>query len=351
VKSDEAVAQQRIAPVRAWRAAHYLAVVGFVFLFWQGWSIVSWLADGGPQQVTKFRDRGDASWVAARVYEGLAIAAALGVGWYVVRKALRERRLTVDAKICIAGALTIWLDPLLNMLLPVWTYSSNFVNVSTWCPHTPFVVNPDCGRIPEPILFVGLVTTFGVLLFAMILCAFMRWLRRRRPDLSSASIVGLAFLVGMAVDLVFEIPPFKLGLWAFPGAPDWLSIFGNPTKYPLIEVFMGSLMFTGIAAVRFFTDDRGDTIAERGLGGRAGWRRGVVSLLGWVAISNSLFMAGNIGDMMMGFYADPYHETKMESHIRNDMCGTGTRYGACPGSPDFRMPVRTLPGPKPFTAE
>ncbi|MGH9035566.1 MAG: spirocyclase AveC family protein [Acidimicrobiia bacterium] len=336
---------------RVFSVAKVLAAVGVVFLAWQAWTLVAWLADG-PQAVTQFRDPDHYSWKAARVYEGLAAVMAVGVLTYLVRSCRREGRLTLDAKICIGGAASLWLDPLANGVAPIFFYNSNWVNLATWAGHTPFVINPDAGRMAHPVLFLGLVYTFGLLVFAMIINAMMRAMRRRWPGLSTARMFGLAALGGIAVDIAFEVPMYLLRLWAYPGAPDELAIFGGrAVKFPLIEILGAAMIFMSVALLRWNRDDRGRALVERGLGPMSPRRAGWVSVLAVIGLFNTLFLVGDSAEMVVGFYSDPYHPG-MPAHLVNDLCDApgveGTRYGPCPGSPGFRLPVRDMPGPKPY---
>jgi len=54
---------------------------------------------------------------------------------------------------------------------------------------------------------------------------------------------------------------------------------------------------------------------------------------------------------LFAFKAAPYPK-EFPRELVNDMCDvgqtTGTRYGPCPGTPGFRMPV-SLPGPAPLS--
>src|SRR6266567_3353775 len=104
---------------RHFRPVHYLAALGLLFLFWQGWTYTAWLADH-PHQITQFRDRNSASWYAARAYEVLFTLVAIVVLVYLVRLCRRERRLAFDAKLAIALAACIWTDPGVNFIQPTW---------------------------------------------------------------------------------------------------------------------------------------------------------------------------------------------------------------------------------------
>jgi hypothetical protein len=326
-----------------WKLAQYLAVVGVVFLVWQAWTIVAWLKDTGLHQITRYRDRTSASWYAARCYEGLAIVMAIAVAAYVIRGILRQRRLTFDAMFCIGGALVYWLDPGSNLAQPLFMYSSNWVNVQNWCGHMPFVVNPDCGRLPEPILFDGLLYTFGLLLFVMVLNALMRKARQRWPDISVARLVGFVFVLGMLADVALETPMYLLRLWSFPGAPDSGSVFaGSGRKYPWIEVVVAGGTFALLACVRYFRDDKGRSVVERGSDHLATRVRSILSVLALVGLLNSVWLFGGVVEAIVGLYSSPYRA--MPAHIVNGMCDapgiTGTRYGPCPGSPGYRIPIR-----------
>ncbi len=345
----------RTATLRAgekptWGVAHFLAVVGFVFVFWQGWTWVSWLA-AGPHSITQFRDTNSASWYGARVFEGVAVVISIAVLTFVVRRCRREHRLTWDAKLIIAGAATMWLDSFTNVLAPLFMYSSNWVNLNTPAGSMPLAVNPDIGRLPWPILYLGLIYTFGLLAFAMVMTWAMRAFRRRWPALSVAKLIGLVFLLGVVVDIAMEIPMYRLRLWAYPGSPDFLALWSKDgMKLPLlVEVLPAGVAFATMGALRYFRDDMGRGVTERGLERHHPLTRSVISILALIAIMNGVWFVATSVQAAVGNFSGRYE--KMPAHIVNDMCNapgiTGTRYGPCPGSPGFKAPIRTLPGPKP----
>ena len=305
----------------------------------------AWLA-AGPHQVRRFRDHDSASWYAARFFEVLIVVVSIAMLVHVVRQCRRERRLTFDAMLCLAGAAAYWIDPIDNWLQPLFMYSSNWVNLSNWSGHVPLVQNPDAGRMPEPVLFIGLCYAFGFPLFLIAINAGMRAARRRRPALTAPQLVALTMLGGAAVDVAFELPMFMLRLWAYPGSPD-IGIFPHgATKFPLVEIVVAGLVFGGLAALRFFRDDRGRTVLERGAAGVPARWRSAVSVLALVAVTNGAFLAAGIAEMAVGLYAAPYKP--QPAHLVNGLCGPGTRYGACPGSPGYRLPLRgDLSGPNP----
>jgi hypothetical protein len=332
---------------RSWRLQHYLACLGIVFLIWETWTLVAWLADG-PRQITEFRDRSSASWYAARFYEALAVVLAIGVGASVIRGCRRAGKLTFDALFVIAAALTYWQDPMMNFFSPIFMYNSNWINLSNWTGHIPFWINPDAGRMPEPVLAIGLFYTFGVLFFVRIINLAMTRAHRRWPELSTAQLVVGGMLLMMILDIALELPAIALRMWSYPGLPNALSIFGDSsTKLPLVEVVAFGVVIGGFAALRYCKNDRGETIIERGSQRATPSRsRHVVTLLALVGFMNGGILLLNGSLAFFGLYATQYKP--LPAYIVNDMCGPETRYGPCPGDPGYRMPLRgSLSGPKP----
>jgi len=151
------------------------------------------------------------------------------------------------------------------------------------------------------------------------------------------------------LDMALEIPPIAPHLWSYPGLPNALSIFGySSAKLPLPEVVAFGVVIGGFAAVRFAKNDRGETILERGAHSTMPERRRrAVTLLALVGLMNAGILLLNGGLAFFGLYATKYNP--LPASVVNGMCGAGTRYGACPGDPGYRMPLRgSLPGPKPY---
>lgn len=337
-------------PHRASRSAlgpwgSVFAAVGLASVGYGTWTMIAWLADG-PPSADRFRNSHEASWYAAHTLEVVVVALSLVVCGVVVRRCVRERRLTFDAQFCVAGAFTMWMDPTQNFFMPVHVYSVNFVNLRSWCGHFPGVVNPDCGRKAEPILLQVFMYTFLILAVAMVLNAVTARWRAKRPSTSPATVFLVTVIGAAAIELLLEPLLVAWDVWGYPASPGWMSLLGNRHRLPLPEVLTGIVLWSAVALLRDCRDDRGRTIVERVPDGWSVRRRLVfrqLGLCGVLAVAVGVNIAGTVPP---AFYSSPF--PAMPASLINGLCDApgvhGSRYGPCPGSPGFRMPVRTLPG-------
>jgi Spirocyclase AveC-like len=330
------------APRRSFNAVCALAVLGAIDVAYALWTWGAWLLDG-PEPITAFRDTHSATLWVARGYELAMVCAALTILFVVVRGCIRQRRMTYDACIVIAGFFTLFWDPMVNWMQPNFFYSSQWINVNTWTGYAPFVVNPTASQMPQPIVFIGLIYPFGLLAFAMVLNAGMAAVRRYWPNVSSARLVAVTYIGALVVCLALEAPMFLMNLWGLPGAPSEFALFDNDHRFAWAEYITTTIVFTTIASVRFFKNDKGQTIAERNLEGLTTGGRALVSTLATIALFAMSMWVLLLIQLPAGLHASPYPEG-YPTHMINNLCdvqpGMHTEYGPCPGSPGFRMPVR-----------
>lgn len=342
-------ARDRAAQHR-WGVAHYLALIGAPILFVQIWTTIAWLPDA--HQVTQFKTPYSVDWWAARFFEVLGIVAFVVVTVIVTRQCLRQRRLTFDAILLLCGMTAWWSDHGINVFGPVMLYSSNWVNVTTPLGHAPGMVDPDIGRLPDPVLFTIPLESAGAVLGAWLICWIAGRIRQRRPDTSTAKLLLILFGVGLALDLALEVPFVALGLWTYT-APSWMSLnFASGLRFPVAEWLGGGFWFLCFGMLRLFKNDRGETLVERGLDYLPRWRRTAITMLAtYFCVQFVNWGPSAWVDVAYLPYEQPWPH--VPSYLLTDACNapgvSGTRYGPCPGSPDFRLPGRTshLPEPKP----
>jgi hypothetical protein len=341
----------RQGAVRRWSWSHVLALIGVPILILNAWTVIAWLADG-PTQMTEFRDPGSFNWYVARAVEGTAIVGSIFMIVYLVRGCRRAGRiLTFEVMFCIAGATIFWADFGMNVFQPIFVASSNFVNLNNTCGHMPFVVNPDCGQAPDPILFLLLLEAFIFLGCAIAVSRLAAKVRSRWSGLSTAQLFAVVMALGFAFALT-EMLVLALGIWGYAG-PRWMAFSpGHGLHYHLV-IWLGTGMALGFySALYFFRNDRGETIVERGLEHYSPrWRKAIAMMALYSIIQIISWGPGTTPMIVMSFFQDGW-AAEMPPYLVNGMCDRpgieGTRYGPCPGSPGYRMPGRhSLPGESP----
>lgn len=331
-------------PPRSVPPAVVLGVIGALVAGYALWTWGSWLADG-PAQITASRDPASASRWVARGYESLMVVAAVAIAVHVVRQCRRERRLAFDAVMVIAGFFTLFWDPMVNWMQPNFMYSCQWLNLNTWVANAPGVVNPTANLMPQPV-FIMLIYPFGLLGFAMILNRAMTSLRRRFPRISNLELLAFTYVFGWVLGVALEAPMFLCNLWGLPGAPAGLSFFSDAHRFAWAEYLTTAIVFTTFAAVRFFRNDKGQTISERGLEGLGPAARATVPIFATVAVFAMSMWALLLVQIPAGLHSSPY-PAGYPAHMINGLCNIPgnpnstqpTAYGPCPGSPGFRMPV------------
>jgi Spirocyclase AveC-like len=328
---------------RTWGPAQYLALVSLPLLAYEFWTLGAWLASG-PHAVTTGRDAYSFSWWWARGIEVAAVATALVLLLGSIRRSRRDRRVSFELKLWIALLLTSFWDSITNVLQPIWFYSTNFVNLNEWWGHAPGFVSPAGGHEPFPI--VALVFLYPCFVLESRLAA-KAWgaLRRAYPGISNVRLLGAglagALAVGALVSMVFVLPH----LWAGPGmGPMILST--DRYRWSLAEFLYVGSWSTTICAVRFFVDDQGLALTERGFEHLPPVRRDLAGILATTAWCSLAVIVLSLVVTASGLYARPY-PTRYPAHLPNVVCEipgdpdtAGNAYGPCPGSAGFRIPLR-----------
>jgi hypothetical protein len=320
-----------------WGPAHYLALAAVPLLAYQVWTLVAWLA-AGPHQITAYRSYGSFSWYAARAIEVVLALALAAILVRLVRECRAQRRLTFDAMLFIGLLLTVCWDTIVNSVEPLWFYSSTWLNLNDWYGHAPFVISPAAGPGPFPILMLGMLYPFFVF-DAMIICNVMRRAKRRWPDISAARLVSVglvpALLIGAILSLIMILPH----LWGGAGMP--LSILGGNYRWSIGELLYIGIWSMTLASVRFFVNDRGERLTERGLEHLPARRRTGIALLATIAVCNLSVIVWSSPLVLTGFKATAY--PNYPRSLSTVVCDTpglhGSAYGPCPGSPGFKLPL------------
>jgi Spirocyclase AveC-like len=264
----------------------------------------------------------------------MAVGIPLMLFRFVVRPWRRDGRLSLDGLLILAFFWVWWQDPLFNYVTSGFNNSSVALNMGGWASYIPGWNSPNGGRIPE-----GIVWDLG---FYLVLCAggaigatalMKRW-RARTPTVRTATMFAALFCAYMVGDFVIEMFFVRTGFYSYAGAVRGWTIFtGRFYQFPMYEPFVVGVLVTGWTAVRYFVDDAGQTIAERGaaelrVGSR---RRTLVRFLGLVGLLNVVFLLGySTLIQLWQIHPGPWPKSvQQRSYFDNGICGIGTSV-ACP---------------------
>ena len=321
-----------VPPIRfwAWIGALLLAVESYFLIAWvTGDAFVP--VPSGPDPLPTYMKN---SLIGGQVLVSLVWLACV-VG-FVIRPWMRDGRPSVDGLIVVGCTLVSPWDPLSTSGQYWFTYNSYLVNYGSVISALPINLAPhDPGaNVAWPMLFIP--TLYGSLIFfAIALCALMRWARRCWPNINALTLVAICYPCAMAMDFALEaIILVPLGFWAFGGGH--INVFaGEYYQFPLLnECFFVGAVFTSLACLRFFVDDKGQTFAERGadkLRFSKGKGQGVRFLALMGAVHVIFFATFHLPTYLLGFHSSQWPESiTSRSYFTNGVCGPEVDL-ACPG--------------------
>ncbi|GAB2856263.1 spirocyclase AveC family protein [Actinocorallia aurea] len=265
--------------------------------------------------------------------------------WFIIRPWRRERRITLDGMLSVSMGLMFFQDPLLNYVNTWCTYNAWLFNRGSWSSNIPGWVSPEepGHQVPEPILTNAPGYAFGVLLITIAGCRLMRGIKARWPKISDLQLIGLTYAMAIVFDFVMEgCVILPAGMYSYPGAIQSLSInAGHYYQWPVYEGLMWGAVQAALCCLRYFTDDRGRTVVERGLdhvrGGAA--RRQLTRFLAiFAAVSACFFTFYNVPAQWIGMHADPWPvDVQKRSYFSGPVCGGGSDRPC----PDPALPIPT----------
>jgi len=257
-------ARSGVKPVTIW------ATVGGALLLLQVYVWIRWISGpyfervpGGPTDPPMYMK----VMLTANAV-GMCVGLPFVIWWFIIRPWVRERRITLDGLLFVSCALFFFQDPLLNYFNTWCTYNTWLWNRGSWSSHIPGWVSPESpGRqVAEPLLINA--TGYGmVLVLAIAGCWFMRKIKARWPGISNIRLILVTYAAAFVADFVMEagfMLPF--GLYTYPGSIRSVTVFaGTYHQWPIYEGLMWGGVMTALSCLRYFTDDRGRTVVERGL--------------------------------------------------------------------------------------
>jgi hypothetical protein len=282
----------------------------------------------------------------------IANAAVLWVGlpfalWYfIIRPWVRERRITLDGMLLVSMGLMFFQDPLLNYFNTWCTYNTWLFNRGSWSSDIPGWVSPEePGRqVAEPLLTNVPGYAYGVLLITIVGCWVMRKIKARWPNITNLRLILVTYAIAFVFDFVMEgLVMLPIGFYTYPGAIRSVSFnAGTYYQWPIYEGLMWGGVQAALCCLRYFTDDRGRTVVERGLDNvRGGFARQQFTrfLAIFAAVSACFFVFYNVPAQWIGMHSDPWPEDHQKrSYFNGGICGDGTDV-PCP-NPALPIPTK-----------
>jgi hypothetical protein len=337
-----AEAALKIKPVQIW------AALGGAILLLQLYVWTRWLT--GP-----YFERVPAGPTEPPIYMKVPLIANAVVLWlglpfalwfFIIRPWMRERRITLDGMLLVSMALMFFQDPLLNYLNTWCTYNTWLFNRGSWSSHIPgWVSREEPGRqVSEPLLTNVPGYAYGVLLITIAGCWLMRKIKTRWPGISNLRLILVTYAMAFVFDFVMEgLVMLPIGFYTYPGSIRAVSVnAGTYYQWPVYEGLMWGGVQAALCCLRYFTDDRGRTLVERGLERvRSGFvgHELVRFLAIFAAVSSCFFFLYNVPAQWIGMHSDPWPEDHQKrSYFNGGICGDGTDT-PCP-NPVLPLPTK-----------
>lgn len=319
------------------RPVQVFAVLGAVFLLIEVYVLTRWVT--GPYfKTVPTGPSVPPTWmkVTQNVVQVAGPLAALAFIWFcLVRPWRRERRVTFDGLFCIASLTSSYQDPFSDYFGHWFTYNSYLYNKGSWVGVLPGWGFAKPGQtIAYPLLVVPPAYIWVFLGLMMIGCAVMRKAKARWPGLGPIGLIGVCLAFTAVADFFVEGMFFmRLGFWHYAGGH--ASLFGGSYfKYPLNEMIFAAAIFSTITCLRYFKNDKGETLVERGVSGLSAkpWQKTALRFLAITAASHmAIGLTYNLPQAFVGARSSTWpSDIQRRSYLTNHICGPDTGR-VCPG--------------------
>lgn len=317
----------------------YWARLGLLLLLGELYVLARWVSGPNFTPVPSGPDV-PPGWMQAVFYWsqiGSVIGVVFCLYWFLARPWMRNRRVTVDGLLVVALLFLAPWDSLANYWQVWYTYNSFLVNFGSPIGDIPGALAYRAPGANEtlPILAIPFVYTGLMMWIAMAACWIMRRCKTRWPTISTPGLIGVCLAVTMVSDLVLEgMLYMPLGFWSYVGG-HWNINAGRYYQFPLHEMIMGGICFAGFCCIRYFVNDKGETLVERGLDRVQGTparktRLRFLAMIGGIHAFFIVFYHLPAGAIIGPHSAKWVEDSVSRSYFVNRMCGQRVNR-ACPG--------------------
>jgi hypothetical protein len=324
--------------VKAW------AVIGAAFLILQIYIYARWITGpyfksvpSGPTEVPMFMQVMVWIWIPG------GIVAMLGVlYWFVVRPWRRDGKPSTDGLLALGWISVLWQDPLVSYFVPQFTWSAIVPNMGSWTADVPGWATPQQpgAMMVEPTPFNLPLYVYALFPLTFVACALMRKTKARFPNIGTIGLIGVAWATMAVLDFFMETSWGIMGFYSYPGSIPNLTVFhGHYFQFPLYEPVLWGGCWAMIACLRYFKNDRGETLAERGIGemNLSTRRKTALRFLAIVAAMNLCYLGYIVAFNFMGLKGHEWPaDIQKRSYMTAHLCGPDSGQ-ACP-SPSLPVP-------------
>ena len=321
----------------------YWAAFGVVIMAVIAVTVGQWLFSPGFTPAPTGADpipSGIQSWITA--LEVTSFSAVIAILWLsLIKPWIKTGSISWDGIFIIALFTLYYQDPIDNYFNFTFTYNAHFHNMSSWAPFIPGWESPRAENFAEPYLLMGSMFIWLFFIISVVACWLLNKFKTWLPNLSIIGHIGIIFLIVGTLDFLMESLFTHTQIFAYVAVYSPLSFWtGTPEQFPLYESTGIAMVGTGCALVRYFRDDHGQSIFERGMH-HLRLPSPAKKLLSFFAIAAGLHLI-----VFIGFYgqyqwfalkADSF--AKYPSYQIMEICGKGTPY-ACP-TREVPMPKRS----------
>jgi hypothetical protein len=314
--------------VQVWGAIGAVALA-FILYVWGRWIAGPYFEEvpAGPSEQPGWMDTLQLIW------QPLFCLVALGFLYkFLIVPWRRTGRMTTDGMLCIAFALLFFQDPLSSFTGHWFTYNTNLLQMGSWVSYIPgwMSYSEPGANAAEPLLFTGAVYIWWFFGMALIGCWVMRLASARWPRLGTPELVAICFVAMFLGDIVAEGVIFiQLGFLTYPGG-HW-NLFGAGTwhQYPIHEGLTAAALFTGLASLRYFRNDKGETFADRGIETLklSTGRKQVLKLLALIGAAQVIMLVTYnipVATLIASHPAEWPEGHQARTYFNNQICGEGT---------------------------
>jgi hypothetical protein len=310
------------------------AAVGAVLVLFETYLIIAWISGPNFQEVTSGPSV-PPLWMQVAVRGGEVVGTGIALAMLyrlVLTPWLRERRVPYDG-LAALGALAVSVyDPLSAYFHPWFTYNAFFFNRGTPIVEVPGWQSyhaPGEQVLWAPFFFPAVYVVLFVVMAAFG-CLVMRRAQARWPHLPGVALVGICFAVMFLFDASLEGPVLmRLGYWEHTGS-SVPFLDGYHGHNAIKNMVFAAVIVTAAAALRFFKNDRGETLVERGASqlGSSGAKVTGLRLLAVVAALQVILLLGYHVPVAVSTLISPdnaWHPAMVDNSYLNDhICGYGT---------------------------